>query len=44
VCRGIAGSGEGGGELCDRPRQLSLRGGKMGHKMNILNEKIENLH
>jgi len=34
--------GEGVGvELCDRPR---LRGGKMGHKINILNKKIENLH
>jgi len=31
--------GRGGGELCDRPRQHSLRSGKMGHKMNTLNEK-----
>jgi hypothetical protein len=38
IARGV------GAELCDRPRQHSPRSGKMCSKMNILNDKIENLH
>jgi hypothetical protein len=30
----------GGGKWCGRPRQLSRRGGKLGAKLNILNEKF----